>query len=114
MSERIPAQTLLPQLETALHRLVESFWEEPYRFLTEADAVAGLHAAIAKRVMSMVKRLGVVPPLAMAGGVAKNAGVVRAIEDELGEALVIPPEPQIVGALGAAIVAMEDQQSQSH
>jgi hypothetical protein len=33
-------QTFLVQLETALHRLVESFWEEPYRYFTEADAVS--------------------------------------------------------------------------
>jgi predicted CoA-substrate-specific enzyme activase len=72
------------------------------------DIVAGLHAAIAKRTMSMVKRLGLVPPVAMAGGVAKNKGVVKAIEEEAGECLVIPPEPQIVGALGAALLAMDD------
>lgn len=72
------------------------------------DIVAGLHAAIAKRTMSMVKRLGLVPPVAMAGGVAKNQGVVKAIEEEVGEPLVIPPEPQIVGALGAALLAMDD------
>lgn len=71
------------------------------------DIVAGLHAAIAKRTMSMVKRVGMVPPVAMAGGVAKNKGVVNAIEEQIGEPLVVPPEPQIVGALGAALYAME-------
>jgi hypothetical protein len=49
MSEKVAAQTLLTQLETALHRLVESFWEEPYRFFTEADAVAALHTWVARR-----------------------------------------------------------------
>lgn len=49
MSETVAALTLLTQLETALHRLVESFWEEPYRFFTEADAVAALHTWIARR-----------------------------------------------------------------
>ena len=74
------------------------------------DIVAGLHAAIAKRTMSMVNRLGLVPPVAMAGGVAKNRGVVRAIENEVGEQLIVPSEPQIIGALGAALMAMEDQE----
>jgi predicted CoA-substrate-specific enzyme activase len=74
------------------------------------DIVAGLHAAIAKRTMSMVNRLGLVPPVAMAGGVAKNRGVVRAIENEIGEELIVPSEPQIIGALGAALMAMEDQE----
>jgi len=40
---------LLIQLETALHRLVESFWDQPYRFFTEADAVAGLQRRVATR-----------------------------------------------------------------
>lgn len=43
------SQELLTQLETALHRLVESFWEEPYRFFTEADAVAALQFWVVKQ-----------------------------------------------------------------
>lgn len=73
------------------------------------DIVAGLHRAIAKRVGAMVKRIGVVPPLAFAGGVAKNAGVRRALEEELGEHLLVPDEPQIVGALGAALIARDGE-----
>ena len=42
-------QELLIQLETALHRLIESFWEEPYRFFTESDAVAALQSWVARR-----------------------------------------------------------------
>lgn len=49
MSEQVAAQTLLTQLETVLHRLVESFWEEPYRYFTEADAVAALDTWVARR-----------------------------------------------------------------
>jgi predicted CoA-substrate-specific enzyme activase len=73
------------------------------------DIVAGLHRAIAKRVGAMVKRVGVVPPIAFAGGVAKNAGVARALEQELGETLTIPDEPQIIGALGAALIARDGE-----
>jgi predicted CoA-substrate-specific enzyme activase len=78
------------------------------------DIVAGLHSAIAKRTMSMVNRLGLVLPVAMAGGVAKNKGVVKAIEEEIGAALIVPSEPQIVGALGAAVLAMEDLGATTH
>jgi hypothetical protein len=46
---RYDCQGLLIQLETALHQLVESFWDQPYRFFTEADAVAGLQAWVAAR-----------------------------------------------------------------
>jgi activator of 2-hydroxyglutaryl-CoA dehydratase len=49
----------------------------------------------------------------MAGGVAKNRGVVKAIEDEIGEALTVASEPQIVGALGAALLAMDDLLSEA-
>jgi len=72
-----------------------------------ADIVAGLHRAIAKRVGAMVKRIGVNPTIAFAGGVAKNAGVKRALEEALSIRLVVPPEPQIVGALGAALIARD-------
>ncbi len=70
-----------------------------------ADIVAGLHAAIARRVCAMVNRVGVNPAIAFAGGVAKNTGVTRALERVLDLPLVVPPEPQIVGALGAALYA---------
>ncbi|HLB50100.1 MAG TPA: acyl-CoA dehydratase activase [Anaerolineales bacterium] len=70
-----------------------------------ADIVAGLHRAIARRVGAMVKRIGPNPVIAFAGGVAKNSGVKRALEETLGVTLVVPPEPQIVGALGAALIA---------
>jgi len=70
------------------------------------DIVAGLHRAIARRVGAMAKRVGVTPPVAFAGGVAKNKGVVKALEEELGVELIVPQEPQIVGALGAALMAM--------
>ena len=74
-----------------------------------ADIVAGLHRAIAKRVGAMVKRIGPNPVIAFAGGVAKNEGVKRALERELGISLVVPPEPQIVGALGAALIARDGE-----
>lgn len=71
------------------------------------DILAAIHRAIAKRMVTMVERLGVEERVAMTGGVAKNIGVVRAIEDLLGTSLLIPEEPQIVGALGAALIARE-------
>lgn len=43
------SQTLLIQLETALHGLVESFWEKPYQYFTESDAVAALQTWVATR-----------------------------------------------------------------
>jgi activator of 2-hydroxyglutaryl-CoA dehydratase len=55
----------------------------------------------------MARRVGVESPVVFAGGVAKNVGVIRALEEALGEKLVVPEEPQVVGALGAALVARD-------
>jgi predicted CoA-substrate-specific enzyme activase len=69
------------------------------------DIIRGLHEAIAERIYGMVSRLRGIEPFVMTGGVAKNKGVVRAIESRLGSRLLLPKEPQIVGALGAALMA---------
>lgn len=67
--------------------------------------IAGIHASVAVRTASLVKRLGLVPPLAMTGGVAQNAGVVRALEKELGQPISVSPIAQLNGAYGAALYA---------
>jgi activator of 2-hydroxyglutaryl-CoA dehydratase len=55
----------------------------------------------------MLMRVGVQEQVTMSGGVAKNIGVARAIEEKIGTRLNIYQEPQIVGALGAALIALE-------
>ena len=72
--------------------------------LTE-NIVAGVHRSVARRVVAMGSRVGYQRPIVFSGGVAKNSGVKRALEQELGIEVVIPPEPQIVGAVGAAFIA---------
>ena len=67
--------------------------------------IAGIHASVAVRTASLVKRLGLLPPLAMTGGVAQNAGVVRALEKELGAPIAVSPVAQLNGAYGAALYA---------
>ncbi len=71
------------------------------------DIVAGLHDAIAGRVARMVKRLKVEPDVVFTGGVAKNTGVVKALEENLGCRVFVPEEPLMSGALGAALIARE-------
>jgi predicted CoA-substrate-specific enzyme activase len=73
------------------------------------DIVRGLHRAVADRILGMVTRLRAEPPFVMTGGVAKNSGVVVAIEEHLRTSLLLPEEPQIVGALGAAILAARQE-----
>ena len=72
-----------------------------------ADIAHGLHKAIAGKSISLLKRVGLESTIMMTGGVAKNVGVVRALEERLGEKIFIYEEPEIVGALGAALYALE-------
>ncbi|MFZ3086220.1 MAG: acyl-CoA dehydratase activase [Candidatus Hydromicrobium sp.] len=67
--------------------------------------IKGLIYSIADKITSMVGRVGLDEPVCMTGGVAKNLGVVKALEENLGIKIIIPDEPQITGALGAAYLA---------
>lgn len=69
------------------------------------DIIHALNKSIATKIISLLDRLGRDGKYMMTGGVAKNSGVVREIESRLGEKVIIPFEPQIVGALGAALIA---------
>ncbi|MEM4587306.1 MAG: acyl-CoA dehydratase activase [Candidatus Jordarchaeales archaeon] len=71
------------------------------------DIAAGLCHAIADRLASMVRKLGVKGVIMMSGGVAKNTGLVNILGKKLGEKIYVPDEPQIIGALGAALIAKE-------
>ncbi len=71
------------------------------------DIVAGIHISIAKRVAALAKRVGMLPDVAMTGGVAQNMGVVRAMREVLGVDVEAAPFPQLTGAIGAAILAYE-------
>jgi len=73
----------------------------------KADIVAGIHTAIASRVAGLAGQVGLEEAVVMTGGVAQNIGVVRALEKQIGSSILLPPEPQLVGALGAALLARE-------
>jgi len=75
------------------------------------DLIKGIHMSVSGRVLGLLDRVGGKGDIAMSGGVAKNIGIVKAIEEKLGINLNIPEEPQIMGALGAAIIALEKIQS---
>ncbi len=71
------------------------------------DIVAGVHYSIAKRIIKLVKRVGIKESIYFDGGPALNSGLVQAIENELGKELFIPRFPQVTTAYGAAILAHE-------
>jgi predicted CoA-substrate-specific enzyme activase len=72
------------------------------------DIIAGLHYALASRVAPLARRLKVEPDVVLTGGVAKNIGMVKAMKEILGCELLVPEEPLLTGALGAAILAKEN------
>ncbi len=72
-----------------------------------ADVAAGLHEAIASRIMGLVHRVGLEPLLVMTGGVALNTAVVAAMGKLAGMPIHVAPNPQLMGALGAALFAGE-------
>lgn len=69
--------------------------------------VAGLHEAIAGRVVNMVRHLGIEKDVVITGGGAKNAGLVQAIAGKVGFGVLVPDEPFITGALGAAFLGKD-------
>jgi (R)-2-hydroxyacyl-CoA dehydratese activating ATPase len=71
------------------------------------DLIAGVHRSLADRVARMVKRLKVKKEIILTGGGGKNKGLVRALREQLGEEILVPPEPLITGALGAALLGKE-------
>ena len=71
------------------------------------NILAGLHDALASRVVALARRLGIKPDLVLTGGVAKNIGMVKAMKESLGCEILVPEEPLLTGALGAAILAKE-------
>ena len=73
----------------------------------KADIARGVHNAIAGKAVSLMKRVGMEPEYMMTGGVARNPGVVRAIEERIGAKLFICDVPDIVGAVGAALCALD-------
>ena len=72
------------------------------------DLIAGVHKAISARVHAMVSGLTVRKESVFTGGVAKNVAIKRFLEEEFGTELLVPDEPQIIGALGAALVAQTE------
>jgi len=72
-----------------------------------ANLIAGIHEAIAVRIYSLISKLKISPDVAITGGGAKNIGLIRALEIKFGFPVLVPPEPLLTGAIGAAIVGKE-------
>jgi len=72
-----------------------------------SNILAGIHESMVERMYGMVQRVGQESEIVMTGGVSKNIGIIRAMEAKLGTKVWVPEDPQIVGALGAALMAQD-------
>lgn len=71
------------------------------------DIVCGVHYSIAKRIVKLVKRVGIKDGIYFDGGPALNDGLVNAIENEIGQRIFVPKHPQITTSFGAAIMGVD-------
>ncbi|HEY6968252.1 MAG TPA: acyl-CoA dehydratase activase [Candidatus Angelobacter sp.] len=71
------------------------------------DILGGVHLAIAKRTLSLARRVPIEAEITMTGGVARNSGMVKALEEVLGRSMQVSPDAHFMGAVGAAIFALE-------
>jgi len=71
------------------------------------DLLAGVHHSLADRICRMVNRLRVEDVVVVTGGGAKNRGLLKALSEQLGREILVPEEPLITGALGAALLGRE-------
>ena len=75
--------------------------------VSKEDVSKAIHDAMAGRIASMVLRVGVEKDVALIGGVARNLGFLPPLKKELNTEILVPEHPQYVGALGAALLALE-------
>lgn len=69
--------------------------------------VSGIHESVADRLMELLNRVKIGNNLVLSGGGAKNLGLVKALENRLGQSVRVPDSPETVGALGAALIAQD-------
>jgi activator of 2-hydroxyglutaryl-CoA dehydratase len=69
--------------------------------------VRGLHRSLIRRVSALARGAGVQPPLMLSGGVARSGAIRELLAQELKSEVIVPPEPQLMGAYGAALIALE-------
>ncbi|MFH1147290.1 MAG: acyl-CoA dehydratase activase [Pseudomonadota bacterium] len=114
---RVPLEEMGPlSLQAKNHTTINSFCtvfaQAEVRLLMregipKEEILASLHRALSVRIFALLNKVGIEKEFVITGGIAKNIGVVRVIEERTGFSALIPDESQIVGALGAALMAAE-------
>jgi predicted CoA-substrate-specific enzyme activase len=72
----------------------------------------GLHRSLIKRIVAMIRSVGLTPPLMLSGGVVQNPAIPHMLWEETGEKVLLPEHPQLMGAYGAALIALEYSQDE--
>jgi len=78
---------------------------------SKEDLLAGIHRALAAQINSLAERVGVEKDYALVGGGARNVGLIKAVEEIVGFNIVVPEEPHLTAAIGAAVIAGEKVKS---
>lgn len=110
--ERLGEQALSTEEEASISSTCTVFAEsEVISLIAQGVPVAsilrGLHRSLIKRIVAMIYSVGLVPPLLLSGGVAQNPAIRYLLEQETGEKVILPRYPQLMGAHGAALIALE-------
>ena len=80
---------------------------------SKGDILSGLHEAIATRSVNLLKRVSIEKDFSISGGIAKNKGMVQKLREKTGLEPLLAEDPQLMGALGAALFARERGQSRN-
>jgi len=75
--------------------------------VAKEDLLAGIHRALAAQINSLAERVGIERDFGLVGGGARDIGLVKAVEAIVGFDIIVPPEPHLTAALGAAVIARE-------
>ena len=77
------------------------------------DIAMGLHNSVADRIISLARKVKLIESITLTGGVINNVGIVHALKSKLATNVNLSEQPQIIGALGAAIIAVNNYKKQS-
>jgi len=77
------------------------------------DILAGIHRALAAQINSLMERMGIEPEVAMVGGCARDIGLVQALREISGHEILVPFNPHMTAAFGAALIAMKELENSS-
>jgi predicted CoA-substrate-specific enzyme activase len=78
-----------------------------HRGIPKEHIISGIHESIVDRLVELLNTIKIKEDLALCGGVAKNIGVIKALEKRIGLKVCVPEKPEITGALGAALIAQD-------